>query len=178
MPSGEVGSRQNPEFRPAARVLLIDDRDRVLLFSVALPQRPHDRLWITPGGGLDPGETREDAALRELYEETGLRAVKLGPCIWKRRHAWQWSNKWIDSEEWFYLLRASAFDVVPTAPDEWEMQYVLGPSLVEFAGDGRQHGDGDLRAAKSAGASAAHTSGRTSGAANRSGRLVMRSSPF
>lgn len=126
MPSGEVGSRQNPEFRPAARVLLIDDRDRVLLFSVALPQRPHDRLWITPGGGLDPGETREDAALRELYEETGLRAVKLGPCIWKRRHAWQWSNKWIDSEEWFYLLRASAFDVVPTAPDEWEMQYVLG----------------------------------------------------
>ena len=125
-PSGDVGSRQNPEFRPAARVLLIDDRDRVLLFSVALPQRPHDRLWITPGGGLDPGETREDAALRELYEETGLRAVKLGPCIWKRRHAWQWSNKWIDSEEWFYLLRASAFDVVPTAPDEWEMQYVLG----------------------------------------------------
>lgn len=126
MPSGDVGSRQNPEFRPAARVLLIDDKDRVLLFSVALPQRPHDRLWITPGGGLDPGETREDAALRELYEETGLRAVKLGPCIWKRRHAWQWSNKWIDSEEWFYLLRTPAFDVVPTAPDEWEMQYVLG----------------------------------------------------
>ena len=126
MQGGEVGSRQKPEFRPAARVLLIDDRDRVLLFDVALPHRPHDRLWITPGGGLDPGETRKDAALRELYEETGLRGVKLGPCIWKRRHTWRWEDKWIESDEWFYLLRAPAFDVVPTAPDEWEMQYVLG----------------------------------------------------
>ncbi len=138
IPCAEVGSRQNPEYRPAARVLLIDDRDRVLLFDVALPQRPDDRLWITPGGGLDPGETREDAALRELYEETGLRGVELGPCIWKRRHVWQWSNKWIESDEWFYLLRAPAFDAVATAPDEWEMQYVLGHrwwSLTEMAAD-------------------------------------------
>ena len=135
MPDGVERSGQKPEFRPAARVLLIDDSDRVLLFNVGVPQQSNFRLgatsqsrhlWITPGGGLDPGETREDAALRELYEETGLRAAELGPCIWKRRHTWQWEDKWIESDEWFYLLRAPAFEVVPTAPDEWEMQYVLG----------------------------------------------------
>ena len=137
IPCAEVGSRQNPEFRPAARVLLIDDRDRVLLFDVALPQRPDDRLWITPGGGLDPGETREDAALRELYEETGLRGVELGPCIWKRRHVWQWSNKWIESDEWFYLLRArircrsDGARRVGNAVRAWA-------SLVEPVGDGRR----------------------------------------
>ena len=125
IPSNAVGSRHKPEFRPAARVLLIDDSNKVLLFRVGLPQRPDSRLWITPGGGIDPGETREDAALRELYEETGLRAVELGPCIWKRRHTWQWGEKWIESDEWFYLLRAPSFEAVPTAPDEWELQYVL-----------------------------------------------------
>ena len=135
MSDGVEGSRQEPEFRPAARVLLIDDSDCVLLFNVGVPQQSNFRLgappqsrhlWITPGGGLDPDETREDAALRELYEETGLCAAELGPCIWKRRHTWQWEDRWIESDEWFYLLRAPAFDVVPTAPDEWEMQYVLG----------------------------------------------------
>ena len=126
IPCAEVGSMQNPEFRPAARVLLIDEHDRVLLMCVATPNRPDTRLWITPGGGLDPGETRANAALRELYEETGLNGVKLGPCIWKRRHTWQWEDRWIESDEWFYLLRAPAFDAVATAPDEWEMQYVLG----------------------------------------------------
>lgn len=126
MPDGDVGSSQKPEFRPAARVLLIDESDRVLLMCVTTPNRPDVRLWITPGGGLDPGETREDAALRELYEETGLRGVELGPCIWTRRHTWQWEDRWIDSDEWFYLLRAPAFEAIATAPDEWEMQYVLG----------------------------------------------------
>ena len=126
MPSENVGSQEKPEFRPSARVLLIDDNDRALLMRVALPNRPGTRLWITPGGGLDPGETREEAALRELYEETGLRGVELGPCVWKRRHTWQWEDRWIESDERFYLLRAPVFDVVATAPDEWEMQYVLG----------------------------------------------------
>ena len=175
VPRAEVGSRQNPEFRPAARVLLIDDSGRVLLIEVRVPEpqsksnyrlgatpRP-DRIWITPGGGLDPGETRECAALRELYEETGLRGVKLGPCIWKRRHTWQWEDRWIDSDEWFYLLRAPAFDVMPTALDEWEMQFVLGHrwwSLPEIVAN---KNDGNLRAAQPAGVAAADTGGECAG---------------
>lgn len=56
--------------RPAARLLLLDDRDRVLLFRFDAGDRP--AFWATPGGAVDPGETYETAARRELREETGL----------------------------------------------------------------------------------------------------------
>ena len=56
--------------RPAARILLLDDRDRVLLFRFDAGDRP--AFWATPGGAVDPGESFEAAARRELREETGL----------------------------------------------------------------------------------------------------------
>ena len=34
---------------------------------------PPNSHWITPGGGVEPGETPAEAAVREVYEETGLR---------------------------------------------------------------------------------------------------------
>jgi 8-oxo-dGTP pyrophosphatase MutT (NUDIX family) len=59
-------------FRATARVLLFDPADRVLLFlqygkDHGLPPR-----WMSPGGGVDAGETFSDAARRETQEETGL----------------------------------------------------------------------------------------------------------
>src|SRR5688572_18606845 len=56
--------------RPAARILLLDDRGRVLLFRFDAGDRPP--FWATPGGAIDPGESFETAARRELREETGL----------------------------------------------------------------------------------------------------------
>ena len=49
--------------RQAARVVLLDDRDRVLLFRGFDPADP-DRgsWWFTPGGGINPGESLEAAA--------------------------------------------------------------------------------------------------------------------
>jgi ADP-ribose pyrophosphatase YjhB (NUDIX family) len=63
--------------RATSRVLLFDEADAVLLFltygvSHAVPPR-----WITPGGGLEPGEDFRSGGERELFEETGLE-VRLG----------------------------------------------------------------------------------------------------
>lgn len=50
--------------------LLIED-DRLLLIRHA-HLGPSDVLWAPPGGGVDFGETMEDALIREFREETGL----------------------------------------------------------------------------------------------------------
>lgn len=58
--------------RPAARILLLDQQGRILLFRFTPDDRPP--FWVTPGGAVDPGETYEQAARRELIEETGIDA--------------------------------------------------------------------------------------------------------
>lgn len=58
--------------RRSARIIVLDARDRVLMFRFAISGRAP--FWCTAGGECDPGESFEDAARRELFEETGIAA--------------------------------------------------------------------------------------------------------
>jgi 8-oxo-dGTP pyrophosphatase MutT (NUDIX family) len=97
--------------RPAARALLLDPNDRVLLVRFVNPDTG-GHFWTTPGGGIKPTESLEDAIRRELREETGLEA-ELGPMIWTRREVYVWAGKTIDQPEQFVLVRAPEFTPRP-----------------------------------------------------------------
>lgn len=74
-------SRAPAESRLGARLIVQDTEGLVLLFEGCDPGRPETWFWVTPGGGLDPGETYEEAAARELSEEAGLELRRLGEVV-------------------------------------------------------------------------------------------------
>lgn len=99
--------------RSAVRVV-VTDGERVLMFTDSDPGIPGSRWWITPGGGIDPGERPLQAAVRELAEETGLRvdaSALIGPLL-DRFVVHGYTDQVLGQTESFYVLRVPApFDV-------------------------------------------------------------------
>ena len=92
--------------------------------EVGLPAR-----WITPGGGIDAGETEIRAAVRELFEETGIRVSDsdLGEPIGELEGVWHWADG-INSHSYhdtFFELIVSDFDLDDSSWTEDERRDVL-----------------------------------------------------
>ena len=98
--------------RATVRVLVLDRDGRILLFQDSDPGIGAS-WWITPGGGIDPGETEHETVLRELEEETGLRVTTdevIGPIA--RRHVRHgYSDLVVEQDDAFYAVRVPAFEV-------------------------------------------------------------------
>ena len=112
--------------RRAARVLLVDGAGRALLLHGGDPARPGDRWWITPGGGLDDGETLAEGAARELFEETGLRVdpAELGDPVWHEITEFSYRARSYRQEQDFFLLRVAEWRVDTAGMDEDEQQTI------------------------------------------------------
>lgn len=96
--------------RPSSRLLLLDSSGRVLLFRFAYKSGvlAGRSFWATPGGEVDPGETFEAAAIRELFEETGLRVADIGTEVAQRTFVMQLPDgEHVMADERFFIVRAA-----------------------------------------------------------------------
>lgn len=128
------GGPAAPTDRDAARVIVVagravpgaarDAEPRVLLLRCCEPTT-RTTVWITPGGGVDPGEDHVRAARRELTEELGPVEGALGPCVWTREHTFLWNHNVVRQRERYFLMDVAA----PFVPAP-----ALGPEAIASEG--------------------------------------------
>lgn len=106
--------------RHAARVLLVDAEDRVLLFRSRARPGHGGAYWYPVGGEVEAGETHQAAVIREAFEETGLRGLTLGPEVFRRRFVFHWRDHVWDAHERWWLSRVAHFDPVFAGMEEIE----------------------------------------------------------
>lgn len=83
----------------------------MLLFSGIDRTKPDvPAWWFGVGGALELGESVEDAAIRETYEETGLAIVDSGSVVFTREFSWEFEGNNYDQTDSFFLVRTTSFE--------------------------------------------------------------------
>ncbi len=105
-------------YRPCAGVMLVN-RDGLVFVGQRL-DNPGSEAWQMPQGGIDAGETPEDAALRELEEETGVSPDNVDIIAKSREELFYdlpdellgkiWGGKWRGQRQWWFLMRFTGVD--------------------------------------------------------------------
>jgi 8-oxo-dGTP pyrophosphatase MutT (NUDIX family) len=113
----------DPLLRRAARLVVIDQENRVLLFQYEDDRR---KWWATPGGGLEGEETFEEAAAREAAEELSLTGETLTP-LWCRTVEFTFRSQQIRQVERYFFMRLSRLDFAPseTAREEHRREGIV-----------------------------------------------------
>jgi len=108
--------------RHAARIVLVNSLRQVLMVrydedTAADPKKQVKCYWVPPGGGIDVGETAEQAAIRELQEETGI-AILSARLVWLReRELLKKGELTLYKEKYFFAQVAGSPTPIHTAND-------------------------------------------------------------
>lgn len=105
-------------YRPCAGIMLSNTDGRI--FVGRRIDNTESEAWQMPQGGIDEGEDPRDAALRELYEETGVEASKVEIIAQSKEELFYdlpeeligklWKGKWRGQRQTWFLMRFKGTD--------------------------------------------------------------------
>ncbi|CUR57029.1 conserved hypothetical protein [metagenome] len=111
--------------RMTVKLLLVDEDDRVLLIRSTDPSSG-TQCWYPVGGGVEAGESLQQAASREAHEETGLSTVPVGSPVWTRDHTYRYDGRTVEVHEDWLLHRVGHFEPSPAALSDFETRTIAG----------------------------------------------------
>jgi 8-oxo-dGTP pyrophosphatase MutT (NUDIX family) len=111
--------------RLAVRALIINPEGKVLLIQGRDSTNPTNTWWFTPGGGIEIGETPDQALIREVLEETGLIIENPVPLGRERISKFRFEDTEYFQKESFYLVRLRTLDTVSQSLTEIEKRTFL-----------------------------------------------------
>jgi 8-oxo-dGTP pyrophosphatase MutT (NUDIX family) len=105
-------------YEAAGGVVVDPARDLVLVLVRPARRGPDGKVEIRlPKGHVEPGEAHEQAALREVKEETGLADLKILADLGRQTVEFTWQgHRYVRSE--FYVLMAAGLQAEPGPPEE------------------------------------------------------------
>ena len=90
-------------------------------------------FWDLPKGKIDPGESKEQAAVREVAEETGLQKIQLGPQLTETYHTYRTKKgKRILKRTYWFRMDAPSQALIPQA--EEDIEQAIWQNLNTFLG--------------------------------------------
>jgi 8-oxo-dGTP pyrophosphatase MutT (NUDIX family) len=115
--------------RRAARLVLISDGAVLLIRACDPAALERGEWWLTPGGGVEDGESLEEAASREAREETGFEVAPdaVGPVVATRESWFGFDNVRYHQTDHFFALSVDRFTPDITDWDTLEQRALLEP---------------------------------------------------
>ena len=109
---------KKPEMGKGGEVVLLDIEicagGVVIKDHKVVSLRRKNGVWLMPKGHVDPGETLEEAAVREVWEETGLEA-RIGAPLGETEYGFSEDGVWHQKKVFWFYMEAIGGELRPEA---------------------------------------------------------------